>query len=62
MGIEQYSRQHVIDLLNHLGYPELAEEARRVLPDPVDADWAAEWLMRHGLTRDDFISQMGGSP
>jgi len=59
---EQYSRQHLVDLLNRLGHAELAEEASRVLPDVVDADWLAEWLIQRGLTRDYLISQMGGSP
>lgn len=62
MAVEQYSRQHVVDLLNRLGYLELAEEARRVLPDPADADWLADWFMQHGLTRDYLMSEMGGSP
>jgi len=60
--MDQYSRQHVIDLLNRLGHKQLAEEASRVLPDPVDAEEAAIWGMQHGLTHDDFVSQMGGSP
>jgi hypothetical protein len=59
---DQYSRQYVIDLLNRLGYTQLAQEASRVLPDPVDADQVATWGMQHGLTYDDLISQMGGSP
>ena len=59
---EQYSRQHLVDLLNRLGHAELAEEASRVLPDVVDADWIADWLIQRGLTRDYLISQMGGSP
>ena len=60
--MEQYSRQHVIDLLNRLGHKQLAEEASRVLPDPVDADQVGTWGMQHGLTHDDLVSQMGGSP
>jgi hypothetical protein len=59
--MQQYSRQHVIDLLNRLGYGELAEEASRVLPDPVDVDRIEAWWMQHGLTHDDLISRMGGS-
>jgi hypothetical protein len=62
IAIDQYSRQYVIDLLNRLGYAQLAQEASRVLPDPVDADKLATWGMQHGLTYDDLISQMGGSP
>ena len=52
----------MIDLLNRLGCAQLAQEASRVLPDPVDADKLATWGMQHGLTYDDLISQMGGSP
>jgi hypothetical protein len=62
IAMEQYSRQHVIDILNRLGYTDLAEEASRVLPDPVDADQVTTWWGQHGLSRDDLISQMGGSP
>ncbi|HEY2079981.1 MAG TPA: hypothetical protein VGH53_26940 [Streptosporangiaceae bacterium] len=62
MGVEQYSRQHVVDVLNRLGYAQVAEEASQVLPDPVDADWLAEWSLQHGLTHDDLVSHMGGSP
>jgi hypothetical protein len=60
--MDQYSRQHVVDMLKRLGYKQLAQEAARVLPDPVDADEAATWGMQHGLTHDELISQMGGSP
>jgi hypothetical protein len=60
--MQEYSRQHVIDLLNRMGYRELADEASRVLPDPVDIDRAQTWLMRHGLSHDDLVNRMGGSP
>ena len=60
--MDQYSRQHVVDLLNRLGYAQLAKEAARVLPDPVDADQVETWGMEHGLTYDGLISEMGGSP
>jgi hypothetical protein len=58
----QFSRQHVIDVLNRLGYTELAEEASRVLPDPVDVDQLQKLGAQHGLTLNDLISEMGGSP
>ena len=60
--IQQYSRQHVVDMLNRLGYSQLAEEASRDLPDPVDADQVRTWCIQHGLSRDELISRMGGSP
>lgn len=60
--MEQLSRQHVIDVLNRLEYTQLAEEASRVLPDPVDIDQLVALGLQHGITRDDLISEMGGSP
>ena len=62
MGLEYYSRQHVIDLLNRLGHNQLAEEASRVLPDPVGIEQLENWYLQHGLSVDDMISQSGGSP
>jgi hypothetical protein len=60
--MEQYSLQHVIDLLNRLGHTQLAEEAPRVLPDPADINQISTWLLKNGLSYDELISQMGGSP
>jgi len=36
--------------------------ALRELPDPVDAGQLESWGMRHGVSKDDLISRMGGSP
>jgi hypothetical protein len=58
----QYRRQTVVDVLHTLRYPELADEASRDLPDPVDINRLEEWMMQHGLSHDDMVSQMGGSP
>jgi hypothetical protein len=58
----QYSRQDVADVLRHAGFSELADEASRVLPDPVDLEQLQEWAMQHGLSRDELISRLGGSP
>jgi len=60
--MQQYSRQYVVDELNRLGYAELAVEASRDLPDPVDVNRLEAWGLQHGLSRDDMISRMGGSP
>jgi hypothetical protein len=60
--VQEYSRQYVVDQLNRLGYRELADEASRDLPDPVDVNRLEEWCMEHGLSWDDVISRMGGSP
>jgi hypothetical protein len=60
--MEKYSRQYVVDQLNRMGYAEIAVEASRELPDPVDINLLEGWCMQHGLSRDDVISRMGGSP
>lgn len=57
-----YSRQYVADRLRRQGFPELADLAMRELPDPVDVEQIQAWGMRYGVTEDDLISRMGGSP
>jgi hypothetical protein len=56
------SRKQVVDLMRRLDYPHVADIAERELPDPVDMDQVIELGSRHGVTRDDLISRMGGSP
>jgi hypothetical protein len=56
------SRQLVVDLLRRLDYPHVADMAERELPDPVDMEQVIEFGSQHGVTRDDLISRMGGSP
>jgi hypothetical protein len=58
----QYSKQWILATLRRTGYAELADEAERVLPDPVDSDQLEAFANAHGVNRDDFISEMGGSP
>jgi hypothetical protein len=47
---QRYSRQYVADETNRLGCRELADEASRELPDPVDIERLANWCLQHGLT------------
>ena len=58
----QVTRQHVVDILRIAGLPELAGEADRVLPDPVEYNHAAPFLAQYGITKDELISRVGGSP
>jgi hypothetical protein len=58
----QYSRREIVSIMRRTGYTELADEAERVLPDPIDADQLIAFAQEHGLNRDDFVSEMGGSP
>jgi hypothetical protein len=55
-------RQWVVDTLRRLGYQHEAEEAARVLPDPVDMEQLIQFGDRYGISRDELTSQMGGSP
>ena len=47
-------RQWLVNTLRRLGYPQAAEDAARELPEQVPD--------RHGLSRDEVVSRMGGSP
>jgi hypothetical protein len=62
VSAEQWSRGEVVSVLRRAGYRELADEAMRDLPDPVDLDYVLAWGAEHGVTRDRLISRMGGSP
>ena len=62
IAVQQYSRQHVVDVLHTLKRPDLADEASRDLPDPVDIDRLVPWMQQRGLTRDEIVSRLGGSP
>ena len=52
----------MVDSLRHLGYLQMADEASRDLPDPVDIDRLQAWVTQHGLSHDELVSRMGGSP
>jgi hypothetical protein len=58
----QIARQCVVEILRMAGLPELAEEAHRVLPDPVEYIHADRFLAEYGITKDELISRSGGSP
>ena len=58
----QITREHVVGILRMVALPDLAEEARRVLPDPVEYTFAERFLAQYGLTKDELISRRGGSP
>jgi hypothetical protein len=65
MRPEQYSRQLVVDVLRHAGWPELADEASRALPDPVGVTHLEAWAMQHGFSFEDVKGRFGshgGSP
>jgi hypothetical protein len=55
-------RQWVVDMLRRLGYVHEAEEAARVLPDPVEIEELIQFGDKYGISRDELTSRMGGSP
>jgi hypothetical protein len=58
----QVTRQHVVDILRMAALPDLAEEAFRALPDPVEYKHAERFLAQYGISKDELISRRGGSP
>jgi hypothetical protein len=56
------NRQTVVNMLRRVGLPALAEEARRMLPDPVEYSHADRFLFQRGISKDELISRRGGSP
>jgi hypothetical protein len=58
----QVTREHVVGILRMAALPDLAEEARRALPDSVDYNYAERFLAQYGVTKDELISRLGGSP
>ena len=57
-----YSRKWVADTLRRIGYQQEADEALRELPEQVDLRQLEEWGDRHGISSDELMSRMGGSP
>jgi len=57
----QVTREHVVGILRMAALPDLAEEARRVLPDPVEYNRAERFLAEYGVTKDELVSRRGGS-
>ena len=55
-------RKWAVDLLRRAGYRQAAEEAEHELPEQVTLDEIKAFADRHGVSHDDIIIQMGGSP
>ena len=46
-------------MLRKTGFPEIADEALRALPDPVDKDQVAAFLAPYAISMDELVSRMG---
>jgi hypothetical protein len=58
----EFSRKSVVRTLRRLGYRQVADEALRVLPDRIDEEQLFKFGDEHGISRDELIDRMGGSP
>jgi hypothetical protein len=56
------TRQHVVDTFRAAGLPEVADDAQRELPDPVDSEKVAAWAVPYGINMGQLMDRMGGSP
>ena len=56
-----HSREHFALALRRTGFPEAAEHALRVLPDPANGDQIAAFLAPYGITLDELVSRMAGT-
>jgi hypothetical protein len=55
-------KQWFVHTLRRLGYTQAAEEAERELPDQVSLEEVKKFADRYNISRDEVMSQMGGSP
>ena len=55
-------RQWFVGTLRRLGYTEAAATAERELPTQVSLEEVTKFADRYNISRDEVISQMGGSP
>jgi hypothetical protein len=54
--------QHLVRMLRQTGLADIADEAQRTLPDPVDSATLDRFCTAHGLSKDTLVNRMGGSP
>jgi hypothetical protein len=60
---ERRSKAELLHVLRRIGVPRATiDEIDSKLPDFVDLDDAQTLFQRYGLTRDQIISRLGGSP
>lgn len=58
----QIPRQEVLRVLRRAGMTDSVDALAFVLPEVVDLDRDGELLARYGVSHDDLISRLGGSP
>jgi hypothetical protein len=63
-GTMEVPKQEVLAVLARVGRHDLIEQAKRDLPETIDTDRDIDQqrLLQYGLTRNQLIDRMGGSP
>jgi hypothetical protein len=56
------SKEELLRVLRRTGNVSAAAALAEVLPDPVDIDRDGDLLLRHGISHDALLDEMGGSP
>jgi|GraSoiStandDraft_43_1057313.scaffolds.fasta_scaffold31695_3 hypothetical protein len=60
---QRFPKAEVMDAVRHAHYPQdVIDEIDRQFPDPVDYDRDQSLLLRYGITFDQLIDRLGGSP
>lgn len=60
---ERRSKADLLHVLRRVGVPQvIIDEIGSKLPDCVDLDDAGTLFQTYGVTRDELISRLGGSP
>jgi hypothetical protein len=57
-----YDRQWIIDTLRRLGLTQAADEAAQELPEQLSTEQLLVLADKYGISRDEVVSRMGGSP
>jgi len=55
-------KHEVVRVLRNAGLSTVAEEAERSLPDEVELERVLAFAAPYGVSKDELISLMGGSP
>jgi hypothetical protein len=57
------SRQKIVQTLRRAGLADVAAEAQKSLPDPVDSKYVLDhFCSKYGLSKEALMDRMGASP
>lgn len=62
MAVKQIPKQQVLDAITRMGSRDLVRRAERELPDPINIKRDQQLLAKFGLSQNQLIDRMGGSP